>query len=54
VACPQCEQWLSARGPQERTVETLVGAVRLRRPYFYCEPCQRGIVPLDEALQPDV
>ena len=35
--CPQCGRTLSARGPQERTVETLVGAIRLRRPYFYCE-----------------
>jgi Uncharacterised protein family (UPF0236) len=51
VACAQCGQPLAARGPQERTVETLVGAVRLRRPYFYCEPCQRGTAPLDEALQ---
>lgn len=51
AACPQCGQTLSARGPQERTVETLVGALRLRRPYFYCERCQRGTTPLDEALQ---
>jgi hypothetical protein len=61
AACPQCGQILSARGPQERTVETLVGAIRLRRPYFYCERCQLGTTPLDEALgltarrkQPDV
>ena len=61
VACPQCGQVLSARGPQERTVETLVGAIRLRRPYFYCEPCQCGSTPLDAVLgltkrrkQPDV
>ena len=51
AACPQCGQTLSARGPQERTVETLVGAIRLRRPYFYCERCQLGTTPLDEALQ---
>jgi hypothetical protein len=51
VVCPQCGRLLSARGPQERTVETLVGAIRLRRPYFYCEPCQLGTAPLDEALQ---
>jgi hypothetical protein len=51
AACPQCGQTLSARGPQERTVETLVGAIRLRRPYFYCERCQRGTTPLDETLQ---
>jgi hypothetical protein len=49
--CPQCGRTLSARGPQERTVETLVGALRLRRPYFYCECCQLGTTPLDEALQ---
>jgi hypothetical protein len=61
AACPQCGQTLSARGPQDRTVETLVGAIRLRRPYFYCERCQLGTAPLDEALrlaerrkQPDV
>jgi Uncharacterised protein family (UPF0236) len=48
--CPRCGQTLSARGPQERTVETLVGAIRLRRPYFYCESCQRGSAPLDTAL----
>jgi len=51
TACPRCGQTLSARGPQERTVETLVGAVRLRRPYFYCLHCQLGITPVDEALQ---
>src|SRR4051812_18366246 len=39
AACPRCGQTLSARGPQERTVETLVGAIRLQRPYFYCERC---------------
>jgi hypothetical protein len=61
AVCPQCGQTLSARGPQERTVETLVGAIRLRRPYFYCERCQLGSAPLDAALelterrkQPDV
>ena len=59
--CPQCGRTLSARGPQERTVETMVGAIRLRRPYFYCEPCRHGTAPLDQALrltgrrkQPDV
>jgi hypothetical protein len=51
AVCPQGGRTLSARGLQERTVETLVGAVRLRRPYFYCRPCQQGSTPLDEALQ---
>jgi hypothetical protein len=51
AVCQQCGQTLSTRGPQERTVETLVGAIRLRRPYFYCERCQLGTAPLDELLQ---
>ena len=51
AVCPRCGRTLSARGPQERTVETLVGAIRLQRPYFYCEPCQVGMTPLDAALQ---
>jgi hypothetical protein len=61
TVCPQCGQTLAARGLQERTVETLVGAVRLRRPYVYCLHCQQGSTPLDEVLpltarrkQPDV
>jgi hypothetical protein len=49
--CPHYGQILSARGPAERTVETLVGAIRLRCPYFYCERCQLGTAPLDEVLQ---
>jgi Uncharacterised protein family (UPF0236) len=51
TVCPQCGETLSARGLQERTVETLVGAIRLRRPYFYCLHCQQGTNLLDEALQ---
>jgi Uncharacterised protein family (UPF0236) len=51
ATCPRCGQMLSARGPHTRTVETLVGVIRLQRPYFYCERCQFGMAPLDEALQ---
>jgi hypothetical protein len=32
--CPQCERCLQARAPVSRTVETLVGAVQMARPYF--------------------
>ena len=51
AVCPRCGQALSARGPQERTVETLVGTIRLRRPDFYCERCRLGHAPLDAALE---
>jgi Uncharacterised protein family (UPF0236) len=48
--CPQCDRRLQAREPVRRTVETLVGAVQLERPYFYCPACHVGLYPLDEVL----
>jgi hypothetical protein len=48
--CETCQRILTARPAVPRTVETLVGRVRLERPYFYCRVCQEGIYPLDEAL----
>jgi hypothetical protein len=51
AGCPQCGRTLTARGPVQRTVETLVGPVTVERPYFYCGPCQVGFSPLDETLE---
>jgi len=48
--CPRCDRFLQARDPVRRTVETLVGAVQLERPYFYCPACRVGHYPLDEVL----
>ena len=48
--CPRCERLLKARDLVHRTVETLVGAVELDRPYFYCRVCCRGSYPLDDVL----
>jgi hypothetical protein len=48
--CPTCARVLPARGPVHRCVETLVGAIELERPYFYCPVCRTGTYPLDEAL----
>ena len=40
MPCPHCGRILSARGSPDRTVETMVGAVSLTRPYFYCVQCR--------------
>ena len=48
--CATCERLLKARPTVLRTVETLVGAIELERPYFYCRQCQCGRYPLDEVL----
>ena len=51
MACPECGRMLQARACCSRTVETMVGKVTLKRPYFYCLRCEQGYYPLDEALE---
>lgn len=51
AVCPECGAVLWARGSHSRTVETLVGEVRITRPYFYCVRCRKGFHPLDAALE---
>ena len=50
MPCPTCARLLTARGPVHRCVETMVGAIELERPYFYCPGCRTGTYPLDEVL----
>ena len=51
MRCPDCQRLLPARPAPPRTVHTMVGEVSLSRPYFYCPDCQKGIAPVDDALQ---
>jgi Uncharacterised protein family (UPF0236) len=51
MPCPTCARLLTARGPVCRRVETMVGAVELERPCFYCRVCREGTYPLDAALR---
>ena len=48
--CLECRKVLTARDRPARTVETMVGQINLKRPYFYCVSCQQGFYPLDDAL----
>jgi hypothetical protein len=48
--CPPCPRCLPARAPGRRTVEPLVGAVQLERPYCYCPVCHVGRYPRDAGL----
>ena len=50
IVCKTCQCLVTARPLVPRTVETMVGSVRLERPYFYCRVCREGSYPLDEAL----
>jgi hypothetical protein len=49
--CPRCRRRLTSRGLVARTVETMVGPLRIKRPYFYCRHCHGGVYPCDEALE---
>ena len=49
--CPKCGKKIPAREDYARTVDTMVGEVLLKRPYFYCVRCGEGFYPLDEALE---
>jgi hypothetical protein len=48
--CPRCHRVLRAQDLVCRTVESMVGAIALERPYFYCRVCREGVYPLDDAL----
>jgi hypothetical protein len=60
--CPHCLRLIKAKTKKvKREIQILVGTVTLYRPYFYCNSCQFGFYPIDEALglskrkiQPDV
>jgi len=45
IVCETCQRVLTTRPVVPRTVETLVGSIRLERPYFYCRVCKEGVYP---------
>ena len=49
-ACPGCGTRRRRQSWRPREVATVCGAVRLRRPYYYCRPCRRGWCPGDATL----
>lgn len=50
LRCATCDRRFGACPKVPRTVETLVGAIELERPYGYCRSCRLGRYPLDEVL----
>lgn len=38
------------RGRREKTFESVLGPLRLKRAYYSCEPCQSGFCPRDRSL----
>ena len=43
--CPTCSQEMHYKDMKGETVESRVGTLPLKRSYYYCETCRRGLFP---------
>ena len=43
--CPICGQEMHYKDVKGETVESRVGTLPLKRSYYYCETCRRGLFP---------
>src|SRR6266542_2625004 len=48
--CPHCGKRVQRKRFDPKHVSTLNGAFDLKRGYFYCNNCEKGFHPMDEAL----
>lgn len=48
MTCPHCQQTAEFKGYRPKAVESLLGTVQLRRGYYYCGRCRRGLFPFDD------
>ena len=51
MTCPQCEESARFVNYRDKTIISLVGEMRLSRPYYHCEHCATGIWPWDKLLR---
>jgi hypothetical protein len=51
--CPGCGGKLTHKGFKERNILTETGQVRVKRPYYYCPGCRKGVIPPGPALEPE-
>ena len=50
TACPVCAEPARCVGYRGKTIVSLLGAVRLARPYYHCASCGQGVCPWDAVL----
>lgn len=51
--CPECGREMRLKGQRSRGCETRLGAVGLKRSYYYCPRCRRGFSPSGPATAGD-
>lgn len=47
--CPKCGRPMRFKGQKGVQVESLIGSLRLKRGYYWCEACQEGFFPSGSA-----
>jgi len=48
--CPSCGLKMTYEETRARSIETLEGGVKIKRPYYSCRACGEWIYPLDKSL----
>lgn len=43
--CPQCDKGMAYKGKKGKEISSLIGEVKLKRAYYYCDQCQTGLFP---------
>ena len=43
--CPQCQQEVGYKGQKRKLIRTLSGEIEIKRPYYYCNRCRKGLFP---------
>lgn len=51
MSCPQCDESARFVGYRPKKIISLVGEMKLARPYYHCAHCQTGFWPWDEILR---
>ena len=49
--CPECGQKMRYKGEKTRHLATETGEVNLKRAYYYCPRCRKGVFPPRPALE---
>jgi hypothetical protein len=50
AVCPVCDQTAESEGRRSKTWESLLGPLRLKRRYAFCEDCKQGVAPAQKTL----
>ena len=44
-ACPDCQEAMRYKGQKRKVIRTLSGEIAIKRPYYYCNRCSKGLFP---------